>query len=94
MFPDREIMCDQAMDWFDISRTGNVSVPPFQIDTQRIDEDADKGKGKEPPPVNAEPVTRQFRRTFGTAIQMKSALRWRQYAGGGGHGGLRRPDVI
>lgn len=36
---------------------------------QLIDEDADKGK--EPPPVNAEPITRQFLRTFGTAIEMK-----------------------
>lgn len=36
---------------------------------QLIDEDADKGK--EPPPVNAEPITRQFLRTFGNAIEMK-----------------------
>lgn len=36
---------------------------------QLIDEDADKSK--EPPPVNAEPITRQFLRTFGTAIEMK-----------------------
>lgn len=36
---------------------------------QLIDEDADKGK--EPPPVNAEPMTRQFLRTFSTATQMK-----------------------
>ncbi|MFA7606541.1 MAG: hypothetical protein WCY08_08175 [Rhodocyclaceae bacterium] len=36
---------------------------------QLIDEDADKGK--EPPPVNAEPITRQFLRTFGTAAEMK-----------------------
>jgi putative DNA methylase len=36
---------------------------------QLIDEDADKGK--EPPPVNAEPITRQFLRTFGTAIEIK-----------------------
>lgn len=36
---------------------------------QLIDEDADKGK--EPPPVNAEPITRQFLRTFGTATEMK-----------------------
>lgn len=33
---------------------------------QLIDEDADKGK--EPPPVNAEPITRQFLRTFGSAV--------------------------
>ncbi|HJW53972.1 MAG TPA: DUF1156 domain-containing protein [Burkholderiaceae bacterium] len=36
---------------------------------QLIDEDADKGK--EPPPVNAEPITRQFLRTFGNAIELK-----------------------
>lgn len=36
---------------------------------QLIDEDADKGK--EPPPVNAEPMTRQFLRTFGTNTEMK-----------------------
>ncbi|WP_213573621.1 DUF1156 domain-containing protein [Stutzerimonas kunmingensis] len=36
---------------------------------QLIDEDADKGK--EPAPVNAEPMTRQFLRTFGTATEMK-----------------------
>jgi len=36
---------------------------------QLIDEDADKGK--EPPPVTAEPMTRQFLRTFGTATEMK-----------------------
>ncbi len=36
---------------------------------QLIDEDADKGK--EPPPVNAEPMTRQFLRTFGNASELK-----------------------
>lgn len=36
---------------------------------QLIDEDADKGKV--PPPVNAEPMTRQFLRTFGSAIELK-----------------------
>lgn len=36
---------------------------------QLIDEDADKGK--EPPPVNAEPMTRQFLRTFGRAVEIK-----------------------
>lgn len=36
---------------------------------QLIDEDADKGK--EPPPENAEPMTRPFLRTFGTATEMK-----------------------
>jgi putative DNA methylase len=36
---------------------------------QLIDEDADKGK--EAPPVNAEPITRQFLRTFGSTTEMK-----------------------
>jgi hypothetical protein len=36
---------------------------------QLIDEDADKGK--EAPPVNAEPMTRQFLRTFGNAVDLK-----------------------
>lgn len=36
---------------------------------QLIDEDADKGK--EAPPVNAEPITRQFLRTFGNASELK-----------------------
>ena len=36
---------------------------------QLIDEDADKGK--EAPPVNAEPMTRQFLRTFGSANELK-----------------------
>lgn len=36
---------------------------------QLIDEDVDKGK--EAPPVNAEPITRQFLRTFGSATEMK-----------------------
>ncbi|NMQ19158.1 DUF1156 domain-containing protein [Candidatus Competibacter phosphatis] len=36
---------------------------------QLIDEDADKGK--EAPPVNAEPMTRQFLRTFGNAAELK-----------------------
>ena len=36
---------------------------------QLIDEDADKGK--ESPPVNAEPMTRQFLRTFGSANELK-----------------------
>jgi putative DNA methylase len=36
---------------------------------QLIDEDADKGK--ESPPVNAEPITRQFLRTFSTAPELK-----------------------
>ncbi|WP_295427681.1 hypothetical protein [uncultured Thiodictyon sp.] len=36
---------------------------------QLMDEDADKGK--EPPPVNAEPITRQFLRTFGNVNEIK-----------------------
>ena len=36
---------------------------------QLIDEDADKGR--EPPPVNAEPITRQFLRAFGSATELK-----------------------
>ena len=36
---------------------------------QLIDEDADKDK--EAPPVNAEPISRQFLRTFGTAAELK-----------------------
>lgn len=36
---------------------------------QLIDEDADKGK--EAPPVNAEPISRQFLRTFGHAADLK-----------------------
>lgn len=36
---------------------------------QLIDEDADKGKA--PPPLNAEPITRQFLRTFGNAVEIK-----------------------
>lgn len=36
---------------------------------QLIDEDAEKGK--ETPPVNAEPMTRQFLRTFGAANELK-----------------------
>jgi adenine-specific DNA methylase len=36
---------------------------------QLIDEDADKGK--EPPPVNAEPITRLFLRTFGNATALQ-----------------------
>ena len=36
---------------------------------QLIDDDADQGK--EAPPVNAEPITRQFLRTFGNATEMK-----------------------
>ena len=36
---------------------------------QLIDEDADKGK--EPPPVNAEPMTRQFLRVFGSSKSLE-----------------------
>jgi putative DNA methylase len=48
----------------------NISVRDALVGiNQLIDEDADKGK--EPPPVNAEPITRQFLRTFGTSTEMK-----------------------
>lgn len=40
---------------------------------QLIDEDADKGK--EPPPVNAEPMTRQFLRTFDSMVRGHAACR-------------------
>src|SRR6218665_3639394 len=36
---------------------------------QLSSDEADKGKGA--PPVNAEPMTRQFLRTFGTATEIK-----------------------
>ncbi len=48
----------------------NISVRDALVGiNQLIDEDADKGK--EPPPVNAEPITRQFLRTFGGSTEMK-----------------------
>ncbi len=48
----------------------NISVRDALVGiNQLIDEDADKGK--EPPPVNAEPITRQFLRTFGAATEIK-----------------------
>lgn len=43
-------------------------LPPQRIN-QLIDEDADKNK--EAPPVNSEPITRQFLRTFGNASELK-----------------------
>lgn len=54
--------------YVDEGRTISVKDALLGIN-QLIDEDADKGK--EPPPVNAEPMTRQFLRTFGNASEMK-----------------------
>ena len=54
--------------YVDEGRTISVKEALVGIN-QLIDEDADKGK--EPPPVNAEPITRQFLRTFGSAAEMK-----------------------
>ncbi len=54
--------------YVDEGRTISVREALIGIN-QLIDEDADKGK--EPPPVNAEPITRQFLRTFGTATELK-----------------------
>lgn len=54
--------------YVDEGRTMSVKDALVGIN-QLIDDDADKGK--EPPPVNAEPITRQFLRTFGSAIEMK-----------------------
>lgn len=54
--------------YVDDGRTISVKDALIGIN-QLIDEDADKGK--EPPPVNAEPMTRQFLRTFGTVSEMK-----------------------
>ena len=31
IFPDRDFMCDWALDWLHISRTGNTCVAHFQI---------------------------------------------------------------
>lgn len=52
----------------DAGRTISVKDALIGIN-QLIDEDADKGK--EPPPVNAEPLTRLFLRTFGAANEIK-----------------------
>lgn len=54
--------------YVDEGRTISVKEALVGIN-QLIDEDADKGK--EPPPVNAEPITRQFLRTFDSATEMK-----------------------
>jgi hypothetical protein len=54
--------------YVDEGRTMSVKDALVGIN-QLIDEDADKGK--EPPPVNAEPITRQFLRTFGHAAELK-----------------------
>ncbi|QIK24691.1 DUF1156 domain-containing protein [Ralstonia solanacearum] len=54
--------------YVDEGRTISVKDALIGIN-QLIDEDADKGK--EAPPVNAEPMTRQFLRTFGVATELK-----------------------
>jgi hypothetical protein len=54
--------------YVDESRTISVREALIGIN-QIIDEDADKGK--DVPPVNAEPITRQFLRTFGVAAELK-----------------------
>lgn len=54
--------------YVDEGRTISVKEALVGIN-QLIDDDADTGK--EPPPVNAEPITRQFLRTFGTANELK-----------------------
>jgi putative DNA methylase len=54
--------------YVDEGRTISVKDALIGIN-QLIDEDADKGK--EPPPVNSEPMTRQFLRTFGEATTME-----------------------
>lgn len=54
--------------YVDEGRTISVREALIGIN-QLIDEDADKGK--EAPPVNAEPMTRQFLRTFGAASELK-----------------------
>jgi adenine-specific DNA methylase len=54
--------------YVDEGRTISVKDALIGIN-QLIDEDADKGK--EAPPVNAEPMTRQFLRTFGQAAELK-----------------------
>ena len=54
--------------YVDEGRTISVKDALIGIN-QLIDEDADKGK--EPPPVNAEPMTRQFLRTFGVVTELK-----------------------
>lgn len=54
--------------YLDEGRTISVREALIGIN-QLIDEDVDKGK--EAPPVNAEPITRQFLRTFGNAPELK-----------------------
>lgn len=54
--------------YVDEGRTISVREALIGIN-QLIDEDANKGS--EPPPVNAEPMTRQFLRTFGAATELK-----------------------
>jgi putative DNA methylase len=54
--------------YVDEGRTIDVKEALVGIN-QLIDEDAEKGK--EPPPVNSEPMTRQFLRTFADITQLK-----------------------
>lgn len=54
--------------YVDEGRTISVREALIGIN-QLIDDDANKGA--EPPPVNAEPITRQFLRTFGVAAELK-----------------------
>ena len=54
--------------YVDDGRTLSVKEALVGIN-QLIDEDADRGKG--PPPVNAEPITRQFLRLFGSAAELQ-----------------------
>jgi adenine-specific DNA methylase len=54
--------------YIDDDRTISVRDALLGIN-QLIDEDADKGKDL--PPVNAEPITRQFLRIFGNALELK-----------------------
>lgn len=54
--------------YVDEGRTISVREALIGIN-QLIDEDTDKSK--EPPPVNAEPITRQFLRIFGNATEIK-----------------------
>ena len=54
--------------YVDDGRTLSVKEALVGIN-QLIDEDADKGK--DPPPVNAEPITRQFLRLFGSAAELQ-----------------------
>lgn len=60
--------CHYGKVYVDEGRTISVREALIGIN-QLIDEDANKSA--EPPPVNAEPMTRQFLRTFGAATELK-----------------------